>query len=88
MYKRQGHVAAPFAAALALKTVAKIVLRRQLDLPGAWLWSWRHLGETLALRRELARERRGDMARLERMIAAHARRGRLTRRARQQHAGS
>ncbi|MFN8502092.1 glycosyltransferase family 2 protein [Kouleothrix sp.] len=80
--------AVPFAVALALKTVAKIVLRRQLDLPGAWLWNWRHLGETLALRHELARARRGDPARLERLIDAHTRRGRRARRARHQHAGS
>lgn len=72
----------PFAAALALKSLAKLVLRGQRDLPGAWLWSWRHLGETLALRRELLRARKIDPATLERLVAAHQRRGRRERSAR------
>ena len=47
--------ALPFAAALLAKTLAKIALRRAPDLPAAWGWNWRHLGETLAYRRELMR---------------------------------
>jgi GT2 family glycosyltransferase len=72
----------PFAMLLAFKSIAKLVLRRQRDVLGAWGWNWRHLGETLALRRELARARRGSPADLERLIAAHQRRGRRERKER------
>jgi GT2 family glycosyltransferase len=75
---------APFALGLALKTAAKIALYRERGLAGAWAWNWRRLGETLVMRRELARQRRGDTAELERLIAAHQRRGRAERRARRQ----
>jgi GT2 family glycosyltransferase len=75
---------APFAVLLALKTMAKTLLRGQGELFGAWSWNWRRLGETLALRRELARARRGSPADLERLIAIHQRRGRRARRAKQQ----
>jgi GT2 family glycosyltransferase len=73
----------PFAAMLLAKTLAKIAIRRAPGLIAAWGWNWRHLGETMAWRRELARARRGDMAALERMIAFHERRGRRERRLRQ-----
>ncbi len=76
----------PFAAALAFKTMAKIVRFRQPALLGAWAWNVRHLGETLALRRELGRMRRGSPARLERLIDIHTARNRRARRERQQHA--
>jgi N-acetylglucosaminyl-diphospho-decaprenol L-rhamnosyltransferase len=69
----------PFAALLVGKTLAKLVLRRQPGLLVAWRWNWRHLGQTLAVRRELLRVRRGDPAVLERRIAAHARRQRRER---------
>jgi N-acetylglucosaminyl-diphospho-decaprenol L-rhamnosyltransferase len=69
----------PFGALLAGKTLAKIVLRRQPGLLAAWRWNWRHLGETLATRRELLRVRRSDPAALERRIAVHARRQRAER---------
>ena len=78
--------AIPFAALLAGKTFAKIVLRRQPGLLGAWSWNWWHLGQTLAARRELLRARRGDPATLERRIAAHARRQRAERAARRRSA--
>ena len=64
----------PFAALLAGKTFAKMLLRRQPGLLAAWRWNWRHLGQTLAARRELLRVRHGDPATLELRIAAHARR--------------
>ena len=76
--------AVPFALLLAIKTMAKLLLRRRSDLLGAWSWNWRRLGETLALRRELARARRGSPAELERLIAIHGRRGRSERRQRRQ----
>jgi GT2 family glycosyltransferase len=66
----------PFAALLAGKTLAKLVLRRQPGLLAAWRWNWRRLGQTLAARRELLRAARGDPAALERRIAAHERRQR------------
>ncbi len=69
----------PFAALLAAKTLAKILLRRQPGLLDAWRWNWRHLGATLAYRRELLRARRIDAATLERRIAAHERRQRSER---------
>jgi N-acetylglucosaminyl-diphospho-decaprenol L-rhamnosyltransferase len=69
----------PFAATLLAKTLAKLVLRRSPGLLGAWAWNWRHLGETLALRRELMRARRGDPKQLERLALTHARRGRAER---------
>ena len=72
----------PFAALLLAKTLAKIAIRRAPRLAAAWGWNWRHLGETLAWRRELARARRGDVAALERLIAIHERRGRRERRLR------
>jgi len=72
----------PFAAALLAKTLAKIAIRREPGLLAAWGWNWRHLSETLAWRRELARVRRFDPAALERMIAIHERRGRRERRQR------
>lgn len=75
---------APFVATLALKSTAKLLLRGQAELLGAWAASWRQLGETLALRRELLRARRIDPARLERLIAAHQRRGRRERKQRRQ----
>ena len=74
--------ALPFAAATLVKSLAKIALRRARGLPGAWAWNARHLGETLARRRELARARRIDPATLERLADAHARRGRKERRSR------
>ena len=64
----------PFAARQAAKTLAKSVLRRQPGLLEAWRWNWRHLGETLAHRRELRRAHRGDPAALERRVAEHTRR--------------
>lgn len=66
--------ALPFAAVLALKTLAKVAARREAGLLGAWSWNFRHLGETLAQRRELARSRRAAPARVERLVAAHERR--------------
>jgi GT2 family glycosyltransferase len=69
----------PFVALQAGKTLAKLVLRRQAGLLAAWRWNWRHLGYTLAARRELLRARRGDPAALERRIAAHTRRQRAER---------
>jgi N-acetylglucosaminyl-diphospho-decaprenol L-rhamnosyltransferase len=72
----------PFVALLLAKTVVKIAIRREPGLLTAWSWNWRHLGETLAWRRELARARHGHVAELERMIASHARRGRRERRQR------
>jgi GT2 family glycosyltransferase len=63
----------PFAALLAAKTLAKIVLRRQLGLLEAWRWNWRHLGETLARRHEFMRARRGDPVALERRVRVHQR---------------
>jgi N-acetylglucosaminyl-diphospho-decaprenol L-rhamnosyltransferase len=69
----------PFAALLAGKTFAKLVLRRQPGMLAAWRWNWRHLGQTLAARREIRRARRGDPAALERRIAAHERRQRAER---------
>jgi len=71
--------AIPFAALLAGKTFAKMVLRRQPGLLDAWRWNWRHLGQTLAARRDLLRTRCGDPAALERRIAAHQRRQRAER---------
>jgi N-acetylglucosaminyl-diphospho-decaprenol L-rhamnosyltransferase len=76
--------AVPFAVLLAFNTMAKMLLLGQRDLLDAWIWNWRRLGETLALRRELARARRGNPADLERLIAIHQRRGRQARRGRQQ----
>ena len=76
--------AVPFAVLLAFNTMAKMLLLGQRDLLDAWGWNWRRLGETLALRRELARARRGNPADLERLIAIHQRRGRQARRGRQQ----
>jgi GT2 family glycosyltransferase len=73
---------ASFAAVLLAKTLAKIAIRRQPGMLAAWIWNWRHLGETLAWRRELARVRRGDAAKLEQMVAIHERRGRRERRQR------
>lgn len=73
---------APFVARLALTTAAKLALRGQTELLGAWAASWRQLGETLALRRELLRARKIDPARLERLVATHQRRGRRERKAR------
>ncbi|MFL5804446.1 MAG: glycosyltransferase family 2 protein [Roseiflexaceae bacterium] len=70
----------PFAALLAAKTLAKIVLRRQPGLLEAWRWNWRHLSETLARRREFMRARRGDPAALERRVSTHQRRMRRGRR--------
>ncbi|HEU5097708.1 MAG TPA: glycosyltransferase family 2 protein, partial [Roseiflexaceae bacterium] len=72
----------PFVALLSAKTAAKIVIRREPGLLAAWIWNWRHLGETLAWRRELTRACRGDRAELERLIAIHVRRGRRERRER------
>jgi GT2 family glycosyltransferase len=66
---------APFATRLFATSLAKIVLRRSPGMLGAWAWNWRYLGETLAHRRELARRRRLDPARLERLAAIHERRG-------------
>jgi GT2 family glycosyltransferase len=76
--------ALPLMGLLWAKTVAKIAIRREPGLLAAWAWNWRHLGETLAWRRELARTQCGDIANLERMIAIHARRGRRERRERRQ----
>jgi N-acetylglucosaminyl-diphospho-decaprenol L-rhamnosyltransferase len=72
----------PFAATLLAKTLAKLALRRSPGLLEAWAWNWRHLGETLALRRELMRARRGDQKELERLAAIHERRGQAERRRR------
>jgi GT2 family glycosyltransferase len=66
--------AIPFAVLQAVKTLAKLVLHCQPELLAAWQWNWRNLGQTLAVRRELLRARRGDSAALERRIAAHTRR--------------
>ena len=76
----------PFAALLAGKTFAKMVLRRQPGMLDAWRWNWRHLGQTLAARRELLRAGHGDPAALERRIAAHERRQRAERAARRRSA--
>jgi GT2 family glycosyltransferase len=69
----------PFAALLAAKTLIKLVRWRQPELLAAWSWNIRHLGFTLAERRELARRRRGSPAELERRISAHAQRERALR---------
>jgi GT2 family glycosyltransferase len=74
--------AVPFAATLLAKTLVKIALRRSPSMLNAWAWNARHLGETLARRRELARARRIDPAVLEWLAAIHARRGRRERRER------
>jgi GT2 family glycosyltransferase len=72
----------PFAMLLAIKTVVKFARWRRPELLGAWIWNIQHLGFTLAQRRELARQRRGSPADLERRIALHTRRGRALRHAR------
>ncbi len=69
----------PFAVLLAAKTLIKLVRWRQPELLAAWSWNIRHLGFTLAQRRELAHRRRGSTADLERRIALHAQRGRALR---------
>jgi GT2 family glycosyltransferase len=71
--------AAPFVVSLAIKTLAKIALRRQPGLLAAWAWNFKRLGLTLARRRALAGRRRGDPAHIERLIAEHTRRGRAER---------
>jgi GT2 family glycosyltransferase len=72
----------PFATLLAAKTLFKLVRWRQPELLAAWAWNVRHLGFTLAQRRELAHRRRGSPADLERRIAVHTQRGRALRQAR------
>jgi GT2 family glycosyltransferase len=74
--------ALPFIALELVKTLAKIVIRREPGLLTAWGWNWRHLGETLAWRRELLQRRHGDIDALERLVAIHERRGRHERRER------
>ena len=76
---RTFEVGKPVHTAGAGKTFAKIVLRRQPGLLDAWRWNWRHLGQTLAARRELLRVAHGDPAALEWRIAAHDRRQRAER---------
>jgi len=71
--------ALPFAALLAAKTLAKMLVRGRPGLLEAWRWNWRHLGQTLAVRHELRRTAHGDPAALERRIAAHERRQRSER---------
>lgn len=70
----------PFSAVLALKTAAKIIRFRQPALLGAWAWNARHLGETLAMRREIQRTRRTTPTALEQRIAAHTARNQRARR--------
>ncbi len=62
-----------FVVLLAAKTLIKVVRYRELALLMAWGWNIRHMGYTLAQRRELMRKRRGDIAQLERRIAAQNR---------------
>jgi hypothetical protein len=76
----------PFAAFLAATTLAKLVLRPQPGLIGAWSWNIRHLPATLTARRDLAARRLIVPERLEAMIDAHneeQRQHRSIRRARQ-----
>lgn len=70
----------PFSASLALKTAAKIIRFRQPALLGAWAWNAHHLGETLAMRREIQRTRRIAPSTLEQHIAAHTARNQRARR--------
>jgi N-acetylglucosaminyl-diphospho-decaprenol L-rhamnosyltransferase len=67
---------ARFGARQALKTALRLAVGRGGGLLHAWRWNLTHLGETLARRRELRRHARGDLRRLERLIAAHAARQR------------
>lgn len=71
--------ATPYLARQALKTAAALAQGRGRDLASAWAWNWRHLGETLAQRREIYRTVTGDPAHLERLIALHAARQRHER---------
>jgi N-acetylglucosaminyl-diphospho-decaprenol L-rhamnosyltransferase len=62
-----------FAALLAAKTLAKMVLRRQTGLLDGWRWNITHLGQTLAARRATFYRRVIAPERLEDMIAIHNR---------------
>ncbi len=62
-----------FVVLLAVKTLVKSVRYRELALLAAWGWNIRHLGYTLAQRRELMRKRRGNVVQLERRIAVQNR---------------
>lgn len=75
-------IALRFVLEQAAKTGAKLALGRGAGLIDAWRWNWRTLPLTLAKRREVQRGRRGDIAALETLIAAHRRRQRREHRAR------
>lgn len=75
-------VALPFALGLLPKTLAKAARWRDTAMLRAWSWNARHLGETLARRRELARRRAGDPKALQRRIHEQERRLRAERRVR------
>lgn len=70
----------PFAMLLLLKTVAKIAVGRQ-GLHAAWIWNFKHLGHTLAQRRELQQKRRIDPRLLELLIEQHTQTQKRHRRA-------
>ena len=70
-----------FAALLALKTVVKVLLRRDAQLLAAWGWNWRNLGLTLAERRSLRQRRRGNPRVLAQRIVELERRLRSRRQA-------
>lgn len=70
-----------FTGLLALKTLTKLLLRRDRGLLDAWAWNLRHLGLTLTERRTLQRRQRGDPLLLQRRITELERRLRAARRA-------
>jgi GT2 family glycosyltransferase len=72
----------PFLLLQAAKTVIRFSLTRDKRLLWAWLWNFRHLGETFAQRREFTQKQRGNMRKLEALIATHDRRQRRERRER------
>lgn len=77
---------ARFIARQAAKTAVQLASGQGSGRDGklleAWRWNLRHLGETLAQRRELRRRTRTDLRRLEQLIDRHAARQRRERRER------
>ena len=71
-----------FALRLAVKTLLRLLLERRTDLVRAWAWNLRHLPATLRARRSVARRRKVDVSKFERLVRVHVRRGRRERRLR------
>ena len=80
---RRGRFVAAYMVRMLAKTVVYSTQQRNLSMLNVWWWNTWKLPTTLRLRRHIFAQRKGELAKIERLVSIHIERGRLERKARQ-----